>query len=475
MSKNIYSIVFKNAMALTVGRFFSRIFQFFLFIYAARTLGADYFGIFSFSYILVTMIGLLMDIGITRYSIQQTSRDLTKTQTYLGAILIIKSFLIIFGYILIIGIGFLLGKDSLTMQSLAILTLVAVFDNISLPFSASFEAYQKMHYSAIVILLSNFIMSLVGFIVIFLFEDLILFCLSIVFGALLRCVLYILVFFRKYQKPTFDFDFNFIKKIIKNGIPFLLSSAFISIYWNIDIVMIDYFSNVKDVAYYNAAYRIIDAPLFLIGAVISALFPAFSRLFFEKSEELNVLISKTFNISFAVGLSIAVVISYLSDDIISLLYGSEYFPSSMALQILIFSIAFIMPASICNTAIHAVDKQYLCVFISGSGMFFNIIANLFLIPKYSFIGAAWATLITEISVGLVYMYITKKYITKYCFIEWISIARIFLLSLLLVAFLYITQHFGIFVQILGVSFLFFPFLFITGVLSLKEIKDLSKR
>lgn len=463
-------IVFRNAAILTIGRLLSRIAQFFMFIYAARVLGVDNFGIFSFSNNLVYILCIIMDIGISRYSIQQMSRNLENIPVYTGTGLCIKIILVVFGYFLIITTGYLLGKDILTIKSLFILSLAAVFDSFAMSFSAAFDANEKMEYSAGIILISKIILTIVGFIAMFYSNALLTFCWVMTFGSFLQLSITAFWYFKKYKKIIFVKDVFFIKILLKNSIPFSLSSIFITIYYSIDSVMLDFFCGTKVVGYYNAAYRIIDAPLFLSESFKTALFPTISRVYAKKTEELNKIISISCNIALAVGLSIASTTAYLSEKLIYAFYGSEYAPSSAVLPALIFSIAFIMPSTICSTAIRAADKQSICIFVSGFGVVINISLNLVLIPIYSFVGAAWATLITEMIIALIYMEVTRRYITGQIFTVQ-SVFRSISLAMLLVVFLYFTNTFSLWMQIAGCVVLFLPFALIVRIFTLAELRS----
>ncbi len=474
-STNPYKVILKNTVVLTSARLFSRILQFFFFIYAARSLGPNHFGIFSFAYVLVRMLEISMDLGVSRYSIQQVSRDLKKAPKYLGASLTLKVFLIVFGYLLIIGSGYIMSGDALSMKVLFLLAAVAVCDNLALPFGSVFGAHEKMEYSAIIISVSNSVMCLIGFTFLYYSKDILLFSFAFVIGALLRLSLSIFWYIKKYGVPEFNnFNLLFLRNLLKKSIPFSLMNIFVTIYYHIDSVMLQIFDGYKVVGQYNAAYRLIDAPLFISMSVTTALFPAISRLYYkEEAQELQKLISESFKKILATGLFISVTVAFLADDLISLVYGEEYAAAADVLPILIFGIACIMPGSICNTVVRATDRQSLSAFVAGGGVIFNIVLNLILIPKYSLLGAAWATLATEMIMAGIYIAIVKEYIAHLFQLN--QIIKILILPALLLIFLYLTQRAGVWFQLIGSGMLFFPFMLITGIINRKELTFLLHR
>uniref|UniRef100_UPI004056D40C flippase n=1 Tax=Candidatus Electronema sp. TaxID=2698783 RepID=UPI004056D40C len=464
-------IIFKNTALLTSARLLSRIAQFFMFIYAARSLGAHHFGIFAFSQIFTNVLRLFMDFGVSRYSIQQMSRDRERSHIYLGSGIFIKLFLVLFSYIFIYAFSSLLGKDNLTMQVLLILGTGAALDVFTASFSSVFEAHEDMRLPAISILVSNVAMSAIGILVIYYFNNLIFLCLAIISGAFIRMVLFVFLYFYKYKKIFCIFNFYVIKNILKNSYIFYLSSLFLSIYSYIDTVMIDFFVGPESVGYYNASYRLLDIPIFFIESIIVALFPAISRLYSEKSPELFNVVPRLFSIAFTIGVSMACIVIFMSEDIIHIIYGDNYYSSSKVLPVLIASVAFIMPASICNVTVQATDRQHISLFIGIGGALLNIILNFFMIQKYSFVGAAWSTLFTEMAVSLSYLFITKKYIVKNI-IQIKYLVKAVILALVVTLCLIATKPLGFAAQLSVFAFIFIPFSLALNIFTIKELKDL---
>lgn len=86
----------------------------------------------------------------------------------------------------------------------------------------------------------------------------------------------------------------------------------------------------------------------------------------------------------------------LADKIILLIFGQGYTQSIAALQILIWTMVFTFIGAAFVQLLQSINKQLIITKISIICVIINIIFNLILIPRYSFIGASFATLITEI-------------------------------------------------------------------------------
>jgi O-antigen/teichoic acid export membrane protein len=108
------------------------------------------------------------------------------------------------------------------------------------------------------------------------------------------------------------------------------------------------------------------------------------------------------------GLPLAVGIFMLADSFIFLFYGPEFTNSIVALKILAWDI-LLKFLYLCSAYILiSTDQQKQMTIIVIATALLNIILNLFLIPSYSYIGSGIATLITEIFLLVLYLYILTR-------------------------------------------------------------------
>jgi len=174
--------------------------------------------------------------------------------------------------------------------------------------------------------------------------------------------------------------------------------------------MLSYIKGNEVVGYYSAAYKLIDGLSSLIPAIIySVMFPVMSK-YINSLDNLKRVWIKAFNISFIIGLIIAIFVIVFAKYIILIIYGLNYLPSIKALKILIWAFFIICISSITSGLLNSINKQRLVTFGAGVGAIINVILNLILIPKYSMEGAALATVITEVSMFILYIYLACKFL-----------------------------------------------------------------
>jgi len=95
---------------------------------------------------------------------------------------------------------------------------------------------------------------------------------------------------------------------------------------------------------------------------------------------------------------ISISITLLAEHIILLIFGAEYKNSAMPLQILAWAVAFIFTSSAFKRLFESLNKQIIVTKITGICTMLNVISNIILIPKYSYIGVGISMLITELFV-----------------------------------------------------------------------------
>jgi O-antigen/teichoic acid export membrane protein len=157
---------------------------------------------------------------------------------------------------------------------------------------------------------------------------------------------------------------------------------------------------------YASAYRFYDSAN-MVGYLFAAiLLPMFSANIFNKPilEDLKKLGLRYVLIS---GIIIIGTIMFYGVEILSFLYDDYKISYFYTLEILIFSYLAVAIAYIYGTLLVAAGKIRNLNIIFGVGLFINIVLNYILIPKYMAVGAAFATLITQVLVMAGQIYLVK--------------------------------------------------------------------
>ena len=115
----------------------------------------------------------------------------------------------------------------------------------------------------------------------------------------------------------------------------------------------------------------------------------------------------------------------------------------------------------------SIDKQNEMALIVGTTAFVNVILNLILIPSFSYVGAAVATIITETMLFGLYIYLLSKYLYILPFRK-IVIGPI-VASLIMGLFIYVCASVNLILLVMLAVILYFVTLYLTGCFSKEDI------
>ncbi len=382
-----------------------------LFIYVARRLGGEDFGKLSFAFSFTGMCILIADFGLNRLLVRNVSRQKELTGEYVANVYVLK---IVLSFMCVIAMGMFVV---LAGYSGEIITLVMIFGGAMFFRSlldvscAIFNAHEQMEKEAVLKGINHILMFMSGAIVLALgfglFELSNVFLVVYLISSMIGC--YMVYKGIVNIRPRFDLGFWY--SILKESMPIALTVTFVVIYIKIDIVMLSLIrgDNVE-IGWYSAAVRIIELMHVIPAIIASAIFPIFSILHKESMDSLAEVYKTSFKYLLVTALPIVVGTLLLSDRIIDLVYGEEYVQAIPALRILVCSIIFVFLNYILLNILVSADRQKIIAIVTGICLFINISLNMCLIPYNGYLGAGYATVITEIILFAVCWYYATKYI-----------------------------------------------------------------
>jgi O-antigen/teichoic acid export membrane protein len=374
----------------------------------ARKLDLAKFGLYTLLITVAGVFSIISDFGTSYLMIREVSKDNKKKNIYFtnGTLvkIIINTFLL---FLLVVLLKYFFNINYLYTTFLACLaSSLLVFVNY---YTAFFNAFQKMQYTASLTAVQSSFTSLVCLAIIaygiyevnylfwgHIFVNIIMIAVSII---LLTKVLSInLVQF------SLDFSLQFSKRSMPFGL-FLLGGV---IYFYTDTIMLSIMKDKSAVGLYQAPMRLILIIEMIPMLLSTALYPAISKDFINSGQRANLLLGQALKLMLLSGLPVAIAMSICSREIISFLFGGNFMSSIIILQILAWIIPIRFSCHIMGTALSASDKQNLRALASGLCAILNIILNLILIPRYSYSGAAIASLMTNGFLGVFYYQAIKQ-------------------------------------------------------------------
>ena len=191
-----------------------------------------------------------------------------------------------------------------------------------------------------------------------------------------------------------------VRAWISGAVPLLLVAGIQIINFQIDIILLGAFKDALQVGVYEVVKRVTDLVSFPLLAVEVSIAPIIASLYATgQIIRLQKLISRSAKVLLTVSLPIVVLLIVFNKLILSI-FGSDFTKGAFALIVL--SIGQLMNAAfgpVGQLAIHTGHEKSTAVVV-GLGATINVVLNVFLIPRWGFMGAAVATMISLITWNL---------------------------------------------------------------------------
>jgi len=406
-NKTVKQTIFKNTFWLATAEGITRLLKLILFIYVARILGATEYGKFTFALAFVSLFAVFSDFGLSWITTREFSQQREREKEF-SSILSLKILLSIGTLILILYGSLFITSDPIIQKVIRILALYVVINNFSGIICAVLRARQKMQYESWGRMVQALVVTSVGFFVLFNFPSVENLSYAYLFASLIAFIFISLIFHFKIFCLTINWNKIIWKDFLGLSWPLAFITVFTLIYTYIDSVMMGYWGQITEIGWYNAAYKIVNVTLIPMALISVSFFPVLSKAFKESKERLQEVFD--YQIKLMTILTVPIVIGgiFLAPKIINFVYGSNYSPSILVFQMLMFMAGFIFLSDPCYRILIVINQQKKVFYITLTGAIINIILNFILIPNYSLYGAAIATVITYLILFFLFVGYTKK-------------------------------------------------------------------
>ncbi|MEZ7495054.1 oligosaccharide flippase family protein [Leeuwenhoekiella aequorea] len=232
-------------------------------------------------------------------------------------------------------------------------------------------------------------------------------------------------------------NLKFNKKILRDVlifclplVPLVISSWVVNMS---DRIFIERLYGTYDVGIYSLGYKIGQLVQFLSVAVLMAYNPYFYKIanLEDQVGSKNKLV-KANNYIVLFVLCISFLIAFFSKEIITWFFDNSYLAVIRIIPLIALGGFFMQLVSLQNLSFYQEKKTFQIMTINIVAACFNIVLNYFLILTYGYLGAAWATVITQFLLFLlIYKYAKKYFYIPYNWIQILPIMIIFTLIVIL--------------------------------------------
>jgi O-antigen/teichoic acid export membrane protein len=386
----------KNISVLVLSSIINLIFGFLYSIYVARYLGPERYGIISFALAFTAIFAVLTDLGLSQFTVREVARDKSLAEKYFSNVLVAKFILAVITFAVVAVMINLMGYPETTIKVVYIIFLsivIAAFNNL---FYSMFQAFEKMEYQSIGGIVSSVSMLLLALFAIRNNLDIVWFAYIYLISNLFILTFCFVVSAFVHINPRLIMDWAFMTSALKEALPFGLTGLLGMTYTYADSIMLSFFQGNDVIGWYNAAYRLVLMLLFVPNLINIVIYPVMSRFYISSNDALSFIYQRYFKYMMILAFPMGIGTTLLANKIILTIFGSGFNNSIVALQILIWTVVLTYVGSAFVKLMESTNRQTVITKMSGICVIVNVMLNLVLIPRFSYIGSSIATVVTEI-------------------------------------------------------------------------------
>ena len=397
--------IIRNLGWLSIEKLLSIILNLSIGIYLIRYLGSDDFGKLSYCLSLVGMFEAIAKLGLDQVVIRNLVKEEKATSEVLGTALVLKLISSVTTLILIVGVVLLLNQDPQTHWITTVIAFGLVF--------RSFETIDFWFQSKVIAKPMVFVRSLrlifssaAKLLFIFLGFPLSAFVWLLLADEIVQAVGMLWIYLKQTSAERklrgtlvasaklLELNFARGSEMLKDSWPLILSGVMVTIYMKIDQVMLGNMASNEAVGNYAAAIRFSEVWYFFPTAICTSVFPSIIRAKQRSKQEYHDKLQQLYDLMAWMSLAVAIVMTFASGTLVNALLGTEYTEAGKILAWHIWAGPFVFLGVARSKWLMAENLTKLSFATTSLGTIANLLLNFWLIPLYSGVGAAIATVIS---------------------------------------------------------------------------------
>jgi O-antigen/teichoic acid export membrane protein len=364
-----------------------------------RYLGVSGFGEYSLVLAFVALLVPIADLGLTLVGVRELAAKREPEGTLLGNLFGLRLLVALAASITLFAISPLFPYSDRVESGLRLGAIAVFFLVLSGVPTIVFQSRVRLDLAAIV----DFVTAAATLTLIVLFTKADLGFISLILASVLAAILAASVGFAlasRFVRLRPKFQRTRARSLLVMALQVGLYMILGIIHFRIDTVLLSLLKPVEDVGIYGAAYRFLEQALFFPGLFMASVYPILALLVANRDPGLQLAVDKSLTFLLATAFPLAASSFILAPDIVFLIAGRSFSDAVEPMRVLVFASVFIFTNVLFSSLLILYDQKRPLLLLVAGALVLNVTLNLILIPPYSYVGAAVATVITEGCVGV---------------------------------------------------------------------------
>ena len=380
-----------RAVAELIGKFATLA----LMVVLAREEGPAGLGVFVFALAWSELATTPIGMGLDRYFLRRIAAERAELERGLSNVLALKVARAVPIVAASCVLAWALGYEGDTLLALYILTLALLLDSFAYTLFAVFNAVERGDLVGLTLVVQRILSGGVGIALLLLGYGVVEVALAYVVASLLGFLLALAMLVRHIERPRITFPAATRRKLRLRSRAFAVQEVLSVGIARLDAVLLALIATQTVVGLYGAAYRLLEATVFIPGALQGAFVAMFTYLDDKSDPTIRATFGRAIKLAVILLTPCAVPLAVIPGPILELLFGDEFGQAADALRLLAPCVVLLGVVLIAGSLIASRLDPRILVVRYGIALVVNVALNLALIPPFDETGAAIAFLATQ--------------------------------------------------------------------------------
>ena len=408
-SLGLGSRALRNTIVVLTAKVIARLVALVAVLYLIRFLEPARYGSFTTLVNLTAIVSVVLDLGFNVLFVREGARHHDEIQRYLRNVMSLRLLMSVISFLLLAALVIPTGLGALLLPGFILMVLTSY----STLLRNGLYAVQQLGYEAIAVVLESVVLLALVVYGVRTGQGVAFFVWAYAAQYAFSCVYFSVVLAAKRIAVIgWGIEIPLVREWFWKGLPFALTFVLTILYFRIDQPLVYTLRSPSEAGLYGAAYKPIESLLFVPMTFLSVVFPVLSVYYQERRSELLDAVSRFYKALLLMGWPVSVGIFVLAGPFTHLLLGMGYLRSEPALRILALALGVAFANNAFIGALNASDRQSSFTWAAGWSLVANVTLNVILIPLFGYLGASWATVLTEVVLGLTAWVLTARHLGR---------------------------------------------------------------
>ena len=406
LSAGLGSRALRNTVLVLTAKVVARLIALVTVIATLQYLHPARYGTFTTLVNYTAIVSVVLDLGFNVLFVREGARHQSEIQRYLRNVMSVRLLMAVVSLVLLAVALSLAGLGYLVAPGFALMVLTSY----STLLRNTLYAVQQLGYEAIAVVLESLVLIALVLYGIGTGRDITYFVWAYAGQYAFSCVYFAVVLgIKRIAVIGWRFEPDLLRTWLWQGLPFALTFVLTILYFKIDQPILYALRPHAEAGWYAAAYKPFEALLCIPITFLSVVFPVRSVYHRERPQDLLDAVTRFFKALLLIGWPLTVGMFVIAHPLTKLWLYSDSEPALKILS-LALAIGFVNNAFI--GALSASDHQSSFAWAAAWSLIANVALNLALIPFFGYLGASWATVATEVVLGVVGWSLTARHIGR---------------------------------------------------------------